>query len=85
MRPKIFKTETETHKNGLKTPSLQIIQQSRRIKIVVKFIDLQKLLSFYGWTIFHGCPYAQHACYKQLNSNEILQHQPHVVYKVNEQ
>jgi len=42
------------------------------MKTVVKFIDLQKLLSLYGLTIFHGCPYAQHACYKQFNSNEIL-------------
>jgi len=40
MRPEILKIETETHKNGLKTSSLQIIQRSRRIKTVVKFIDL---------------------------------------------
>ena len=63
MRPETFKTETETRKKGLKTKSqktssLQIIQQICRIKKVVKFIDLQKLLSFYGATIFLGCPYA---------------------------
>jgi len=46
--------------------------QSCWIKKVVKFIDFQKLPSFYGPTIFHGCPYAQHAWYKQFNSNEIL-------------
>ena len=46
---------------SLKTSSLQRIQQSCRIKKVVKFIDLQKLLSLYGPTIFHGCLYARHA------------------------
>ena len=57
---------------SLKTSSLQIIQQSSRIKKVVKFIDLQKLLSFCGPTIFHGCPYARRAWYKQFNSNAIF-------------
>ena len=72
MRPETFKTETETRKNGLKTSSLQIIQQSYRIKTVAKFIDLQSCLSFHGPTISHGCLYARHARYKQFNSNEIL-------------
>jgi len=39
-RPETCTTKTETHKNGLKTSSLQIIQQSCWINKVVTFIDL---------------------------------------------
>jgi len=74
MRPETFKTETR--KNGLETKSQDFITANNPTKLsnqkVVKLIDLQKLLSFYGLTIFHGCPYARHAWCKQFNSNAIL-------------
>jgi len=74
MRPETFKTET--FKIGLDTKSQDFITANNPTKLsnkkVVKFIDLQRVLSFYGPTTFHGWPHAHHAWYKQFNSNAIL-------------